>query len=104
MAIREIPLQPLPQQFRVTLGEKQLQMVTRWRDAPEAGWTLDICTSEGVPLIAGMMLVTGANLLAQYQHIVPGLLFVASDVHPWDAPTFENLGVGSHLYYDGDAS
>jgi hypothetical protein len=77
-------------------------MVTQYRDAPEAGWTLDIGEPNGTPIISGIPLVTGINLLAQYQHLIVGSLFVLSDVEMWAAPGFADLGVSSHLYFDGD--
>ena len=46
--------------------------------------------------------MTGINLLAQYQHLIVGSLFVLSDVDMWAAPGFPDLGVSSHLYFDGD--
>ena len=46
----------------------------------EVGWTLDIGEPDGTAIISGIPLVTGINLLAQYQHLIVGSLFVLSDV------------------------
>lgn len=103
MSIVRIPTSPLPQRFLITLAAGQTyQMVTQYRDAPEAGWTLDIGEPDGTAIISGIPLVTGINLLAQYQHLIVGSLFVLSDVEMWAAPGFADLGVSSHLYFDGD--
>ena len=103
MSIVRIPTSPMPQRFLITLSAGQTyQLVTQYRDAPEAGWTLDIGEPNGTPIISGIPLVTGVNLLAQYQHLIVGSLFVLSDVETWAVPGFSDLGVSSHLYFDGD--
>ena len=103
MSIVRIPTSPMPQRFLITLSAGQTyQLVLQWRDAPEAGWTLDIHEVNGTPIISGIPLVTGVNLLAQYQHLIVGSLFVLSDVETWAVPGFADLGVSSHLYFDGD--
>ena len=50
MAIIEIPTQPKPQRFSILLGERRVQVSLQWRDAPEAGWTLDINEVDGEPI------------------------------------------------------
>ena len=103
MSIARIPTSPMPQRFLITLSAGQTyQLVTQYRDAPEAGWTLDIGEPNGTPIISGIPLVTGVNLLAQYQHLIVGSLFVLSDVETWAVPGFSDLGISSHLYFDGD--
>ena len=103
MSIARIPTSPEPQRFLITLSAGQTyQLVTQYRDAPEAGWTLGIGEPNGTPIISGIPLVTGVNLLAQYQHLIVGSLFVLSDVETWAVPGFADLGVSSHLYFDGD--
>ena len=95
MSVVRIPTSPLPQRFLITLAAGQTyQMVTQYRDAPEAGWTLDIGEPDGTAIISGIPLVTGINLLAQYQHLIVGSLFVLSDADMWAAPGFADLGAG----------
>lgn len=103
MSIARIPTSPEPQRFLITLAAGQTyQLVTQYRATPEAGWVLDIGEPDSTPIISGIPLVTGINLLAQYQHLIVGSLFVLSDVDMWAAPGFPDLGVSSHLYFDGD--
>ena len=103
MSIARIPTSPEPQRFLITLAAGQTyQLVTQYRATPEAGWILDIGEPDSTPIISGIQLVTGINLLAQYQHLIVGSLFVLSDVDMWAAPGFPDLGVSSHLYFDGD--
>lgn len=96
----EIPLANPPQTFLTTLSGVTYSMAVLWRDDPAGGWFLDIADDQGVPIISGIALVTGADLLAQYAYLgIPGRLIVATDHATDAAPTFDNLGALSHLYY-----
>lgn len=100
MAVFEIPLSPTPQSFSINLAGVVYNLNFAYRDAPEAGWLLDIADANGVSLVAGIPLVTGADLLAQYEYLgIGGVLYVLSDDNAADVPTFTNLGVTSHLYF-----
>jgi hypothetical protein len=96
----EIPLTPAAQTFLVTLVGVQYQFTLQWRDAEEGGWTLDIADSGGSPIVSGVPLVTGVDLLAQYQYLgIGGELWVQTDVDPAAVPTYDNLGTASHVYF-----
>jgi hypothetical protein len=96
----EIPLTPTPQLFSVQLGTTTYNMTLLWRDDPEQGWVLDIADSQDNPIVSGIPLVTGADLLAQYEYLnFGGQLIVQSDSDPLSVPTFTNLGQTSHLYW-----
>jgi hypothetical protein len=111
-AYYEIPLSGAPQRFSVTVpfesGNNALTsyvMTFQYRAADPAtaggcGWTLDIADQAGTPILCGMPLVTGADLLGQYAYLnLGGHLAVRSEGIPDAVPTFENLGSGSHLYW-----
>lgn len=94
----EIPLTPTAQQFAIQLAGVQYQMTLIWRDA--AGWVLDIANNDRTPLIQGIPLVAGADLLAQYRYLgIGGSLFVVSDPNVLFPPTKDNLGIECHLYF-----
>ena len=96
----EIPLTPEPQTFAITLASTQYWMTLQYRDAPGGGWVLDIADSANKPILSGIPLVTGADLLEQYGYLnFGGELWVQTDLDPAAVPTFENLGTGSHLYF-----
>lgn len=100
MAIFEIPLTPDPQVFDIVLGGKTYRIVLSYKNVAEGGWILDISDTSGNPIITGIPLVTGADLLAQYSYLgFGGKLMVQTSVDPDVVPTFENLGIGSHLYW-----
>lgn len=100
MAVFEIPLSPTPQTFGINLGGQGYQLTLKWRDATEGGWILDIANAQGAPIVNGVPLVPGANLLAQYGYLgFTGSLVVQTDNDPAADPTFDNLGELSHLYF-----
>lgn len=104
MLIQEIPLQPsVPQTLGVQLPDGNTY---RFRfiycDVDNGGWIMDIADDSLNMLICGMALTTGCNLLDPFAYLNiggPGVwLIVVSDGFPDDVPTFDNLGVTSHLY------
>jgi len=100
MQTYEIPLTPEAQTFKITLGATQYQMTLQYRNAPGGGWMLDIADVAGNRILSGVPLVTGADLLAQYDYLnFGGELWVQTDLDPAAVPTYENLGTTSHLYF-----
>lgn len=98
-----IPLAPTPQRFGITLGGVDYRLTTQYRNAPEAGWTLDIADNSDQPIVQGIPLVTGANLLEQYPHLgFGGRLFVQTLDDPDLPPTFNNLGTESFVFWVTD--
>jgi hypothetical protein len=100
----EIPLVPgTPQRLSVELGETTYVLMARWNDI-SACWILDIYEFDGVtPVLRGVPMVTGADLLGQYEYLELGGNLIALTIavgHPPDeVPTFDNLGIDGHLYY-----
>ena len=95
----EIPFIPAtPQSMTVTLNGFDYNLRTYWC-GPANCWVLDIDDANSSPLIHGVPVITGANLLQQYQDLLPGQLLVISDHGPPGAvPTFDSLGATGHLY------
>ena len=100
MAVFEVPLSPAAQRFPITLSGTTYALTLAWRNAGGAGWVLDIADAGGQPILRGVPLVAGADLLAQHRHLgIPGRLYVQTDGDPDAPPAFGNLGLASHLYY-----
>jgi hypothetical protein len=100
--VYEIPLSPANQTFSVTLGNVEYRLAVTYRDAAEAGWLLDIADAENALIVAGIPLVTGADLLSPYGHLSiggGGKLYVSTDGDEYAVPTFADLGTLSHLYW-----
>jgi hypothetical protein len=96
---REVPLTPNPQTIAISLAGTTYKLTFKWN--PRANyWVMDIATANGVPINSGIPLITGADLLAQYEYLgITGEMLVQTD-HDTDAvPTFENLGIHGHLYF-----
>lgn len=100
MSVFEIPLQPQAQRFTIILeGNVQYAMVVTWNKY-SSSWILSIYDNNDVALIEGAPLVTGADLLEQFEYLgIGGQLIVQSDGVTDAVPTFENLGSVGHLYY-----
>ena len=97
MTTFKIPLANTPQQFSIELEGFTWNLVSRWNDAPDAGWILDWYDADNNPVCMNMPLVTGADLSEQYEYLgIPSMLIVETDGSESDAvPTIENLGVES---------
>lgn len=109
-AVSEIPLIPSSQSFGVLLNNVPKQIVADWRDVASGalgdvsgtvsgGWMLDIADQSGSPIVQGLPMVTGSDLLDQLKYLGIGAKLVVQTSHDVDeVPTFDNLGVTSHLY------
>ena len=74
-----------------------------YRNADEAGWALDIADASKTPIVSGIPLVTGCDLLAQYKHLgFAGRMWVQTIDDPDVVPTFDNLGSGCKLFWVSD--
>lgn len=79
-----------------------LKLVLKWNSSA-ACWVVDLYNANtGALILGGVMLVTGANLLEQFNYLgFKGTLRAQTD-HDADAvPTFANLGSTGHLYFVG---
>lgn len=99
--ILRIPLQTgVPQKFSIILSGTTYQLTFLYRDIDQGGWFVDIDDNAGNPIVHGIPLVTGANLLEQYAHLgFAGGLFVQTINNPDAVPTFSNLGADGQLYW-----
>lgn len=96
----EIPLTPDPQTFTVTLSGVIYRLTVQYRDAGGTGWILDVADASGNPLVNGIPLVTGVDLLGQYAYLgFGGRLWVQGAASPDDVPMFDDLGIGSHVFW-----
>lgn len=93
-----IPLENVPQDFNITLVGRQLRVVCKWNEF--CGWLIDLYDGTNQePLIMAIPLVTGCDLLEQYQYIsLDGHAIVYTDGDQYAPPTLDNLGTESNLY------
>lgn len=96
----EIPLRPIAQTLTTFLRATQYGLTLKWND-PAQCWMMDIADANGNQVISGLPVVTGADILEQFAYLDVGKggMITQTD-HDADAiPTYENLGVQSHVYY-----
>lgn len=95
----EIPLSPEPQKFNITLAGVERQLRFSWNSVSQS-WFFDLNQADGTPILQGLPVVTGADLLAQFKYLGLGGAIVAQTDFETDAvPTFENLGILGRLYF-----
>ncbi|KVE37659.1 phage baseplate plug family protein [Burkholderia sp. BDU5] len=101
MQIYEVPLSADVQAFKISLGGTIYRLTLVYRGP--AGWVLDVADDSGTPIVSGLPLTTGGDLLAQYRHLgFAGRLWVQGAEDPDDVPQYGDLGVGSHVFWVTD--
>lgn len=95
----EIPLQPTPQKFSISLSNVDYNINVFWNDFANC-WCIDILDNNSVLILGSIPLVTGVNLLLPYTNLgFSGQLFATTDHDLTVPPTFDNLGITGHLYW-----
>ena len=79
--------------FDIQLGDNFLEFTLNYITLAGPAWSVDI-RREGVLLVAGAMLESGANILENYEADIGKLYFIGEDV------TLDNLGVDNKLVWD----
>lgn len=95
---QQLPLQSGPQTYDIVLSGIDYQLTFTYHDALDMGWTLDVSFADGSPIIAGIPLVCGSDLLAQYQHLNLGGALIVLNANQM-APTYADMGTSLVLLY-----
>ncbi|MDC9622778.1 hypothetical protein PSI22_14310 [Xenorhabdus sp. XENO-7] len=97
MNIVEVPLQAGNQQFDIQLGGINYRMQLQWRDC--AGWILDIMQTNSEPIVTGIPLVFGVDILEQHSYLGfnGSLVFYCDDLK--NETNREELGSSQRLYF-----
>lgn len=100
--IYEVPTRPRLQIESVTFPNGvTYQLRFTYLFAPNDCWTMDISDGSGNPMVCGIPLVTGCDLLGQYRYLGFGCsLFCTTDGDVGAVPRFYNLGLGAHLWLE----
>jgi hypothetical protein len=100
--VYEVPARAGSPSFEVvSLGGIRYQLAFSWCE-PLGVWIIDIADRQGSPIVSGMPMVTGSDILAQYRHLNFGGMLISESDFDWRVPpTFTNLGPGrlGHLYW-----
>jgi len=98
MTAYEIPLSSDSQRFTITLAGLVYNLALTWRTG--TGWVLDIADANAVPLVSGIPLVTGTDLLGQFRYLgVGGRLVVLVEGDIAAVPDYSDLGTEGKLYF-----
>lgn len=99
MSVYQIPLYPGAQQFLVTLDNKTLQIRLIWREAEVGGWFIDFYDVDGSPILCGIPLRCGHNLLGQYEYLGLGKMQAMINNDDSRDPTYDDMGYNLELYW-----
>jgi hypothetical protein len=101
MSLYKIPLTPAPQTFNINLADKEYRLTVRWNASHGSeSWSLDIATADrGEPILSGIPIVTGVDLLGPYEYLNFGGALVCYSGSSDTAPTFDNLGTENELLF-----
>ena len=95
----EIPTSNIPQTFTIQLAGVSYNLTLFWNDQ-NASWVLNIADADNNMLVGGIPVITGADLLAQYEYLgFGGQLRVQTDIDVDAVPTKDNLGTQGHIYF-----
>lgn len=95
----QVPLQPEAQQFTVSLAGVTYTLKLKW-NTQNGTWVMDIMDSNQNPIISGVPLITGADLLEQFAYLgIGGSLIVQSTNDPNLVPDFQTLGATGNLFF-----
>jgi hypothetical protein len=101
MNVFKIPLTPVPQSFSIVLGGIHYIINLHWNAAEQMQfWTIDISdanTREAI--INGIPLVTGCNLLDQFEYLgfQGGLMAYVNGTD--ERPGYDELGGAGNLFF-----
>jgi uncharacterized protein DUF6983 len=97
--VSTVPLIAAPQKLSVSLNGNTYNLTCKWNQIAQL-WVLDIADGTDTVIVGGIPLVTGTDLLSQYESLgIGGSLIVQTTNDPDVPPTFTNLGTQSFLYY-----
>ena len=95
----EVPLSATAQTFDIKLLDISYHLRVVWNPATSC-WVLDIADASNTPIISGLPMVTGCDLLGQLAYIgLGGSLLVMTDADGEAIPTYANLGTTGHLFF-----
>jgi len=70
-------------------------------DTGDTGWMLDISDSSQNPIVCGLPLITGDNILDGLDYLgIGGAMIVLTSGDPTAVPNFNNLGADCNLYFE----
>ena len=91
-----VPLSGYAEQFGITINNVNYTFTLTWRGS----WYLDIGDSTNAPIVNGLPLVTGIDLLSPYGYLgFVGQIYMVNIAGGDNPPTFTNLGTDCIMQY-----
>lgn len=102
MTTYEVPLTPANQELTIQLETQVYNLRVTWLGSEaDPCWILDISDDAGNPILSGVPLVTGVDLLEQFPDLgFEGRLFCGHDGDLTENPLYTDLGDTSHLWWE----
>ncbi|MCJ2036393.1 phage baseplate plug protein [Methylobacterium sp. J-068] len=104
MAAHTIPLSGSAEQFSVALNGTTYILRLMFNGAIEGGWVLDIADANETPILCGLPLHIGQNILEQHDHLAiggPGSQLILKSDGSGEDPGFDNLTAYTLIFIDG---
>ena len=100
MAVQEFPLSPEAQRMQITLGTIEYTIRFYWCASSTPGWTIDVYDLGGDPMVLGLSLTAGEDVLQQLGYLgFEGEIRVATDDDQLVEPTYANLGINGRVFF-----
>jgi hypothetical protein len=93
----DLPVQPYPMIFGISVRDVSYGFRTQYRETPEGGWLMDLMDGNALPLARGIPLVSGLDLMYQFNHLNLGFALVTLCLDGRTTPTYESLGIEDRL-------
>jgi len=94
-----IPLIPANQEFDISLAGVSYHLKIKWNKFTNS-WVLDIQDSQQNDILVGVPMVTGCDLLEQYEYLgIGGAMVVQSTNNPDLVPDYNTLGSTGNLFF-----
>lgn len=94
-----VPTLPTNQLLTIDLAGTTYQLLFLWNGKSNC-WVMDVLDSAGNPIVTGIPLITGADLLEQYHYLGIGGSLLCQTIGDIDSvPTYENFGTTGILYF-----
>lgn len=104
MSVFQLPVKAIPQNFSITLANKEYSVTSRWNDAPDGGWIIDfVDATTGLAVASNIPMIAGADMLSGLEYLgFEGQLRIFTDGDSFAVPTYTNLGVECNLYFNSE--
>jgi len=94
------PLLPQAQEMQIQLGAVEYTVRFGWGATTDGGWFIDLSDVDGNPILMGLPLTAGENVLQQFDYLgIPGEIRVQTDGNVLVEPTYANLGSNGQVLF-----